>query len=328
MYWIISPFIIINQGTYRTAVFNYSKQTYQTIPLSAAEVLAQFTHPLKTSDLLACYNADEQKILESYLQLFKQNGWILNASSVENFQKPDLVTRKPVKRIKNVYLHTSTLATDWITNYAQLRRDTGVHYLMLIPDCFDFHRVDDVLASQFFRQVAVVVLEASQLEFAATLAEYSAGRLSFFVHERVFEEILEIDLQFPYEVILEHRVEQPSNFGTDLRLLLNNSYYSSGVDSLYIDTDFNVYPHPLDKGWPLGRIVAPEHLRPLINGEAFTSYQQTPRRLITKCADCELNLGCVLSLRSRRDPNDLHSAPENCGYDIISGDFRPIDKNN
>lgn len=324
MKWVISPFIIVNNGRYRAAVLNYTAQSYQTVPLSVAEVLAQFAQPLDTTDLLACYEADDQQILKSYLEFFKQKGWILNASSVENFQTPVLHNRKPLKRVRNIYLHVSTLASESVANYAQLRRDTGANCLMLLPDCVDFHWLDDVLASQLFRQVAIVVLEANQLEFATALANYTTGRLPFFVHERVIDEIQETDVKFPYEVILEHRVEQPSDFGTDLRLLLNNYHYSPNADSLYIDTDFNVYPHPLDKGWSLGHISAPNQLRSLLSGDTFTRYQQTPRRLITKCADCELNLSCVLSLRSRRDPNDLRSEPENCNYNVSSGDFSPF----
>lgn len=321
MDWVLSPFIVLNSGKYRALVIDYAAHRYQIIPLSAAAVLQRFNAPLQTAAVLNCYPADQRAMLQSYLTFFQEKRWLLDAKSVENFKAPDFETNQPLKRVKNLYVSGIALASGLLPDFSQIRKDCGAHCLMLIADHAVVTQMQTLLSSNVFRQVAVVVLAIEQLAVARELAQHFAARIPFYIHESVLNDLPASGAGFLFEVFKEHRVVKADDFATELNVLLNNYHYSPGVFSLYIDQNLAVFPHPLDQAWCLGYLTSAVSIRKMITSDIAIAYQQTARRQITQCADCEFNLCCVLPIRKRHDIRDLLSAPKDCHYDVVNGEF-------
>jgi hypothetical protein len=321
MNFILSPFIIINVGRYRALVIDHCSESYQKIPLSALHVLRKFEKPVSERKVLDSFDVAQHHVLIDYFDFFKKKGWLINSKSVTNFLPPSFQNRKPTKRTKNLYLPLSLLNNYSCASMFNFRKEIGAECLVIIPDSSTDKNTNRLIDGNVYTQIAVVALEENHIHHMRHLREKLNENFQYYIHEHLARNLNIHESNFVYQIYTEHRVEKESDFSTKLDSLLNNFHYSPGVFSVYIDKNLDVFPHPLEKEWYICNLNELSSLRDLSRNEKYLAYYNNPRQTIDVCSECEFNLCCMLSIRSRAESLNLKSKPTNCKYDIANGVF-------
>ncbi len=123
------------------------------------------------------------------------------------------------------------------------------------------------------------------------------------------------------------RTRATSPIGDRLRLsyrgILVNTLKYEGYGFLYVDGDGTVWPDWLEPRFHYGSISEfGSRGKPSEDHRTFAEYSTNNKSLRDVCNVCELRVCCIWSASRRVDPDDIKSAPHNCGYDPASEDFQ------
>ncbi|MCO7224501.1 hypothetical protein [Pleionea sp. CnH1-48] len=323
----INPVVKWCKGKRHALIMDLSKQRFQQMPLGVVYLLDYLSGKPKNITQIQNMFQKQREQVSSYVDYLIENGWI-TTSSDKNQDRHEESSTSTHRVIQSLYVKLDgQTSLEWLSRIiVGLRKHNVVKNLIfVISEQSDLERLSYLDA----------IDTTSTLGFQSIGLFITANDYYLESHRALFSniELIICDSDFK-ERYLSKNTEDESYKIIELSDILDVSVNrftcdffsyqkcvdgSKGMESLYIDLNKNVYPHPLESSYKLGQAHTIEQLETTLKSSKANIYQKVSKNKVAKCRDCEYRFVCQNPVWSRSDREDLYSEPTNCNYNPIKG---------
>ena len=294
-----------------------TSQSIQSVPNGVGKFLDEVGYEKFGIDELLNKFSENQAIVQSYLDFLETKNLIVEVADTVLLQ-PLVVNPPHQKCISNVWI-------DYADDVYQSRRAI----LKLLREKFKSINIILVLEESTEEN-----LENLRLSFVQdgwhNIGIYIKGEIQVALRENKFDKVLcgskrtanaLRDEGGEYFAKASVKVHDQSALFSSLQDFTKIKYGRENSQNIYISKENEIFPHPFDRSYLIGKFENVSEFTDAITGSAYLTYSNFSKDRIEKCSACEYAIACGNPLWFREIPDDLSSSPTNCLYEPELGEW-------